>query len=41
MLNITGIKKELNKNIYVDNAKDNLKENYIIVTLSNKLKIYE
>ena len=41
MLNITGIKKELNKNIYVDNAEDSIKENYIIVTLSNILKVYE
>ena len=41
MLNITGIKKELNKNIYVDNVENNIKENYIIVTLSNTLKVYE
>ena len=41
MLNKKGILKELNGNIYVDGDLDNIKENYIDVTLGNQLKVYD
>ena len=41
MLNKNGIEKELDNNIYVDRAFRNLKDNYILVTLRNKLKVYD
>lgn len=41
MLNKAGIKKELDKNIFVDNAWNNLEENYILVTLNDTLKVYD
>ena len=41
MLNKNGIINELDKNIFVDNAKENIGENYINVTLGNQLKVYD
>ena len=41
MLNKEGIKKEINKGIYVDHAEDNIGENYIFVTLGDTLKVYD
>lgn len=41
MLNKKGIKKELDKNIYVDDARKKIEENYILVTLNDTLKIYD
>ena len=40
MLDKKGLKQELNKRIYVDNAEDKLGENFIYVTLGNTLKVY-
>lgn len=42
MLNKDGIKKELNKNIFVDDLnKDDINNCYILVYLSNHLKVYD
>lgn len=41
MLSKVGILKELDKDIYVDKAKDNLGTNYILVTLNDVLKVYD
>ena len=41
MLSKKGILKELDKNICVDNAFKNTKDNYILVTLNDILKTYE
>lgn len=41
MLGKEGIKKELNRGIYVDDAKNKLGENYILVTLGDSLKVYD
>lgn len=41
MLNKNGLKKEIDNNIYVDNADDNIGDNYILVTLSDVLKVYD
>ena len=41
MLNKCGLKKEINRNIYVDNAEEKLGENYIFVTLGDILKVYD
>lgn len=41
MLNKNGLKKEIDNNIYVDNAEDNIGDNYILVTLSDVLKVYD
>lgn len=41
MLNKDGIKKEINNNIHVDNAENNIGENYVFVTLGDTLKVYD
>ena len=42
MLNNNGIKKELNKNIFVDDIREeDIGKNYVNVYLGNKLKVYE
>lgn len=42
MLNKKGLLKEINNNnIYVDNAMENIGDNYINVTLGNQLKVYD
>lgn len=40
MLNKNGIKKEIGNGIHVENAEENIGENYIFVTLGNQLKVY-
>ncbi len=41
MLNKEGLKKEMNKNIYVDNGENNIGENFVYVTLGSTLKEYD
>ncbi len=40
MLNKKAIAKEINKGIHVDNGEKNIRENYILVTLGDSLKVY-
>lgn len=41
MLNKNAIEKQLNTNIYVDDGKEKIGENYIFVTLGDTLKVYD
>lgn len=41
MLSRKGIEKEIDKNIYVDNGRENIGQNYINLTLGDKFKVYD